>query len=318
MDEPAPAGDLLASTDDSTTGDVRTGLAAVAVAVSAWGATGVLIKVIDMNAIAIAAWRFSIYGLLLTIALYARGNRLSKRLLVTALPGGALLAADVMLFFVAVRTTNIVNATTIGAMQPIVIAAIATRFMGEHIRRREYVAAAIAIAGVIVVITQSSGTPEWSGAGDLAAVGALCAWSGYFIVAKRTAGKLTPHEFTTGTAWWVGAFAFAVGLVSGQDMSPPPSSEIVPLAALIIVGGVIGHSLMNWGIPRLPVWLSSTMTLMIPVISSLAAWIFLGEALTVWQLLAMAVVIGALWLVVVDQTRTPLSAPQDIVDVEPA
>lgn len=302
--------------DDSSPTDRRAGLFAVAAAVSAWGSTGVIIKVIDMNAIAIAAWRFSIYAVLMTAVLFARGNRLTRHLLLTSLPGGALLAADVMLFFVAVRTTNVVNATTIGAMQPIVIAAYATRFMGEKIGRRDIAAAAVAIVGVIVVISQSSGTPEWSGAGDLAAVGALFAWSGYFIVAKRTAGKLTPHEFTTGTAWWVGIFAFVVGLVAGQDMSAPAPSDALPLGALILVGGVIGHSLMNWGIPRLPVWLASTMTLMIPIVASLAAWIFLGEALTAPQLVAMAVVIGALWVVVVTQTKTPVSPPQDIVDVE--
>ena len=300
----------------SEAADAKLGLFAVAAAVSAWGSTGVIIKVIDMNAIAIAAWRFSIYAVLMTIVLLANGGRLTKHLLLTSLPGGALLAADVMLFFVAVRTTNVVNATTIGAMQPIVIAAYATRFMGEKIGRREYLAAAVAIAGVVVVITQSSGTPEWSGAGDLAAVGALFAWSGYFIVAKRTAGKITPHQFTTGTAWWVGLFSFAVGLIAGQDMAPPSGDDWLPLVALILVGGVIGHSLMNWGIPRLPVWLASTMTLLIPVVSSIAAWIFLDEALTVPQLVAMAVVIGALWVVVVTQTKTPVSPPQDIVELE--
>lgn len=302
--------------DQSSSGDVRAGLIAVAAAVTAWGSTGVIIKVIDMNAIAIAAWRFSIYAVLMTIVLLVRGNRLTKHLLWTSLPGGALLAADVMLFFVAVRTTNIVNATTIGAMQPIVIAVYATRFMGETIGRRDLLAAAVAIVGVVVVITQSSGTPEWSGAGDLAALGALFAWSGYFIVAKRTAGKLTPHEFTTGTAWWVGLFAFVVGLVAGQDMAPPSGDDWLPVVALILVGGVVGHSLMNWGIPRLPVWLASTMTLLIPVVSSLAAWIFLDEALTAPQLVAMAVVIGALWVVVVTQTKTPVSPPQDIVELE--
>lgn len=296
--------------------EFRAGLIAVGFAITAWGATGVIIKVIDMDAIAIAAWRFSAYAILLTIWLYARGDRLSRRLMRQSLPGGVLLAADVMLFFVAVRTTKVVNATTIGAMQPIVIATIATRFMGERIRGREYAAAALAIAGVVVVITQSSGTPEWSGAGDLAAVGALFAWSGYFVIAKRTAGKLTPHEFTTGTAWWVGLFAFVVGFVAGQDMSPPPSSEILPLAALVVVGGLVGHSLMNWSIPRLPIWLSSTMTLLIPVLSSIAAWVFLDEVLTAWQLLAMAVVVGALAIVVVGQTRLPVLPPQAPIEIE--
>ena len=296
----------------------RAGLFAVATAVAAWGATGVLIKAIDMDSIAIAAWRFLLYAAVLTVWLQAGGGRLTRRVLTRSFAGGALLAADVMLFFTAVQLTNVVNATTIGALQPIVIAIFATRVLGERIHRREYLAAVAAIAGVVVVITRSSGTPEWSGAGDLAAVGALCAWSGYFIVAKRTAGTLTPLEFTVGAAWWVAAFAFPCGLLVGQDLSPPPSSEWVPLIALLAVGGLLGHSLMNWGIPRIPLWLSSTLTLLIPVFASIAAWVFLGEALDGWQLSAMGVVVGSLGVVVVAQTRPiPVLPPQAPIEPTP-
>ena len=275
-----------------------------------------MIKAIDMDAIAIVGWRFGIYAIVLTAWMYARGGRLSVALLRTSMPGGVLLAADVILFFVAVRTTKVVNATTIGALQPIIIAAYATRYMGEKIRPREYLAALFALACVIVVITQSAGTPEWSGAGDLAAFGALLAWSMYFVVAKRTAGKLTPHEFTTGAAWWVAVIGFVFGIAIRQDMSPPPGSEWAPLILLIIVGGLIGHSMMNWGIPKLPLWLSSTLTLLVPVFASIAAWIYLGESLTAWQLIAMALVIASLAVVVVSQTRpVPVLPPQAQIDV---
>lgn len=296
----------------------RAGLAAVAAAVAAWGVTGVIIKSIEMDAIAIAAWRFLLYAVLLTVWLHARGGRISRRVLRASLPGGVFLAADVMLFFTAVQLTNIVNATTIGAMQPIVIAVYATRVMGERIHPREYAAAAAAIVGVVVVITQSSGTPEWSGVGDLAAVGALLTWSAYFIVAKRAAGTVTPLEFTVGTGWWVALFSFPTGMLVGQDMSPPPASEVVPLLLLLVVGGLLGHSLMNWGIPRLPLWLSSTLTLLIPVFASIAAWVFLGEALTGWQLAAMGVVVGALAVVVSAQSRPiPVLPPQAPVEPVP-
>lgn len=296
----------------------RAGLAAVAAAVAAWGVTGVLIKSIEMDAIAIAAWRFLLYAALLTGWMYLRGGRASIRLFRASLAGGTFLAGDVMLFFTAVQLTNIVNATTIGAMQPIVIAVYATRVLGERIHSRELVSAAVAIVGVVVVITQSSGTPEWSGVGDLAAVGALLTWSAYFIVAKRTAGTLTPLEFTVGTGWWVAVFSFPTGLIAGQDMSPPPAGEIVQLLTLLVVGGLLGHSLMNWGIPRLPLWLSSTLTLLIPVFASVAAWVFLGEALSAWQLLAMAVVVGALAVVVLAQSRpAPVLPPQAPVEPVP-
>ena len=59
-----------------------------------------------------------------------------------------------------------------------------------------------------------------------------------------------------------------------------------------LLGGVFGHMLMNWALPRVPLWLSSTITLLMPVVSSLAAWMWLDEPLTAWQLAAMGVVRG--------------------------
>lgn len=293
------------------------GVAAVAVAVVSWGLAGVIIKAIDMGSVAIAAWRFGVYAAILTAWLHLRGGRLTPTILLRSMPGGVLLALDVMLFFTAVRLTSVVNATTIGALQPIVLAGIAVRWFGERITWREVAAAGAAIVGVVVVITQSSGTPQWSGVGDLAAVGALLAWSGYFVAAKRAAGTITPLEFTVGTGWWVAVASFPVGLIAGQDMSPPPASELLPLLTLVAVSGLVGHSAMNWGIPRVPLWLSSTLTLLIPVVGSLAAWLFLDEALTGPQLVAMSVVIAALAVVVAAQSRPrPVLPPQ--APLEPA
>jgi drug/metabolite transporter (DMT)-like permease len=291
----------------------RLGLIAVLVSITAWGMTSVIIKLIDMNAVAIAFWRFLIYAVMLTGWMTARGARLNGRMLWTAAPGGLLLSGDVLLFFTAVKLTNVVNATTIGALQPLVIAVFATQLFHETISRREIAAAIVAIAGVVVVVTQSAGTPEWSGAGDLAAVGALFCWSGYFVVAKRLSDRLSPLEFTTGTAWWVAAIALPVGFVFQQDMSLPSRSDWPWLILLILVGGVLGHYFMNWGIPRLPLWLSSTLTLMIPVLASLAAWVFLDEPLTAIQLVAMAVVVGALAVIVTAQSAPTAVHPADVV-----
>jgi drug/metabolite transporter (DMT)-like permease len=297
--------------------DYRLGLVAVLVSVSAWGLTSVIIKSIDMDAIAIAFWRFLIYAAILTVWMYVRGGRLSWRVLRITLPAGLLLAGDVLLFFTAVKVTNVVNATTIGALQPLVIAGFASHLFGEHIRRREILSAIAAIAGVIVIITQSSGTPEWSGAGDLAAVGALFCWSGYFVYTKRATTQLSALSFTTGTAWWTTAVALPVGFAFGQDMSPPPGPEWAPLILLLLIGGVLGHLVMNWGISRVPLWLSSTLTLLIPVLASIAAWVWLDEPLNAVQLLAMGVVVGALTVIVTAQSSpTPLQptdCPADAV-----
>jgi drug/metabolite transporter (DMT)-like permease len=80
---------------------------------------------------------------------------------------------------------------------------------------------------------------------------------------------------------------------------------------LLLVGGVLGHTMMNWGIARVPLWLSSTLTLLIPVLASLAAWIWLDEPLTAPQLIAMGVVVGALAVIVSAQTVPAAVQPSD-------
>jgi drug/metabolite transporter (DMT)-like permease len=66
--------------------------------------------------------------------------------------------------------------------------------------------------------------------------------------------------------------------------------------------------MMNWSLVRIPLWVGSTFTVLIPVFSALLAWIVLGETVTVAQAIAMAVVIGALAVVVRNQSA-PTAAP---------
>jgi drug/metabolite transporter (DMT)-like permease len=267
--------------------EVRLGLAAMGVAITAWGITGVLIKAIDIDAIALAFWRFLVYALIFTVYVRSRGVRFDLSVMRATLPGGICLAGDVMLFFTAVKHTNVVNATTIGT-----------------IHWREVVAALVAIAGVVVIVVESAGTPEWSPGGDLAAVGALFCWSAYWVFAKRAQAVITPMQYTAGTGWWTAIFALPVGLAAGHDMSVPAADQWLALTGLILAGGVLGHAMMNWSIVRVPLWLGSTLTLLIPVLSSIAAWIFLDEPLTAVQVIGMAVVVAALAAIVLSQ-QTP-------------
>jgi drug/metabolite transporter (DMT)-like permease len=291
--------------------DVNLGLIGVIVAVLAWGASGAIIKAINMDGLAIGFWRFLIYFVVLAAWMASRGNALGIRAIRASAAGGVSLGLDVVYFFSAVKLTNVVNATTIGALQPVIVAIVAAKFFGERIRGRDVVAALIAIAAVIVIVIESSGTPEWSPLGDVLAVGAVFAWSGYFIFSKRSKGVISPQEYTAGTALWTALICLVAGLVFRQDMSAPDSGDWMPLLALTFGAGILGHSIMNWSLVRVPLWLGSVLTLLIPVVGAVVAWVFLGEALTAVQIVAIIVVIGALASIVTTQDQPePVRAPQ--------
>ena len=285
------------STDENTT----LGMAGAAIAVTVWGSAGVIAKHIDLEGLVLGAYRFTIYALIMMVVLAGRRTRLSIRALRHSFWGGVSLATDVALFFTAVKLTSIVNATVIGALQPLVVGMVAARFFGERIRPADILAASVALGGVLLVVFESFGSEVSSLKGDLAATGALFAWSGYFIFSRRSQGRVTPAEYTTATALYAGGLNAALAVAVGQDMSWPDNETLLWILVLAVGAGALGHSLMNWSLVRIPLWVGSTFTLLVPVVASLLAWLVLDESLTALQIVGMTVVVGALGLIVRNQ-----------------
>ncbi len=273
-------------------------LLGAAAAVIGWGSAGVIIRNIDMGGLAIAVYRFWVYSILLFAFMWWRGTRISFRIMRLSALGGIALGADVALFFSAVKETTIVNATVIGALQPLIVGVVAWKFFGERIRSRDIGLGAVAIAAVVVVVAAGTGQPEWHIRGDLLAAGALFAWSGYFIFSKGSLGRMTSAEFTLGTAFWTAIINTPLALLFGQDLSLPNARDWMWLALLALGAGVIGHVLMNWSLVRIPLWLGSTFTLLIPVTSAALAWLFLDQALRSIQIVAMVIVLVALGVMI--------------------
>ena len=64
---------------------------------------------------------------------------------------------------------------------------------------------------------------------------------------------------------------------------------------------------MNWALGQIPAWLGSTLTLGIPVTATIMAWVFLGEEVAAIQFLGMAVVLLALGVIVLGQSKSTQS-----------
>jgi drug/metabolite transporter (DMT)-like permease len=250
------------------------GLIAAGAAVVVWGSSSVLVKNIEgLSGLVIGFHRMWIGAVLTVGAFLASGRRLSWRLLRVSCAGGVAFALDIVLFFSALKETSVANATIIGAMQPVLVLAVASRLFGERPHLRDAFWAAVAVAGAVIVVAGGPASGEASVRGDLLAVAALVAWTWYFIASKRARTQLGSFEYLAG------------------------------LSIVAVVNGALGHFLMNWAHAHVPIVVTSLLTLGIPVFATATAAIFIDEPVTLLQVFGMGVVIGALAVVVLHTSR---------------
>lgn len=279
------------------------GIAGATMAVSAWGTSGIIIRLIDMGALALIAYRFLLYSVVMAAVLALRRTPVTLRGMRHSLWGGLSLGTVAALFVTAVKFTTIATVTIISCLQIVVVPVTSALLFGERMRRADIGYAALALAGVAVMVLGFSGSESWSLGGDLAAVGGLFAWSFYFFATRRAQAKVPTEEYTVCVAIYVGVLSLPPAALVGHDLSWPGGEDWLWLATLAFGLGVLGHNSMNWSLQHVPLWLVSVLSLLTPIVASALAWLVYDEALSTLQMLAMALVVVALAMIVRGQSR---------------
>lgn len=285
---------------------VRTaaGIAATAAAVTIWGAASVLVKSVDgIDGVGISFYRILFGTVLLGTVYLATGGRFTTRMLLLCAPGGIAFGLDILLFFSALRETSTANATVIGALQPILLLPIGVRMFGELVDRRVVVFSFVAVAGTAVVVFGGSGLPQWSPYGDLLATGALFTWTAYFVASKSARKELGALQYFTGLTVVALVVVAPYAVLSGADLSPADGSDWAAIVAVTVFSGALGHVLLNWSHGHVPLQVMSLLTLLVPVVATAGAVIFLDEPVDALQWGGMVIVLAALAFVARETSR---------------
>jgi len=286
--------------------DSKSGLAlgAAIATMFLWTFGNILVKWVHMPGVQIAFWRVVMAAAVYTVALRASGKRLNLRQLRIAAPAGIAISLEIAVFFVAIKSTTVANATVIGALQPLVLLVVAARRFGERVTAAIVAMALVALAGVALVVFGSSFETSWSPRGDILSFVAMLFFAAYFALAKQARVELPILEFQTGV-WVVGMFTLLpVSIIDARGVYIPSEWNWAWLAALVLVPGT-GHLLINWAHSRVRLVISSMLVLSIPVLSAAAAAVVLDEPIGVVQAIGMVIVLGALALVIKREAVTP-------------
>ena len=250
-----------------------------------------------MPPLQIAFWRVLLGAVVYTFVVYGAGRRVTAAQLRTSAPAAIAISVEIAIFFAALKATTLANATVIAALQPLLLFAVARRRFGESVTRYLIVISAVALTGVGLVMWGSSSAAIWSPRGDILSFIAVVFFAAYFATAKAARETVPALEFQA-AVWIVGSVVLLpVALVDAGGLDFPDVGEWAWLALLLTVPGT-GHLLMNWAHARVRLTATSMLTLAIPVITSIGGVIFLDESIGGTQMVGMAIVVGALVLVV--------------------
>jgi drug/metabolite transporter (DMT)-like permease len=231
------------------------------------------------------------------------GGRITPRLLRLSFWGGAAFALDILLFFSALQHTSVANATVIGALQPLLLLLLAGPMFGERPRWVDAVWGVVGVVGAGVVVLGGDGGGAAGGRGDLLAVGALLAWTGYFVASKTARSELTSLEYLTGLSIVAAVLVVPAPAVLGVSLGEPSAHDWFLIVTIAVVNGALGHFLMNWAHAHVRLVVTSLLTLAVPVVATTIAVPVLEEPVAALQVVGMAVVVVSLGIVAVAGAR---------------
>jgi drug/metabolite transporter (DMT)-like permease len=266
----------------------------------------VVVKITHLGALAFAFYRLWIGAALMVSVLYVSGRRLSWGILRRAAPSGVLFGANLCFFFSALKLTSVADVLIVASLQPALTLMVAGPLFGERVTRHEVAWTTVSLVGVLLVVLGSSGTPVWSLQGDLWAIGALLAWTTYWLLSKHVRQEVPALEYMTAVTVTAAIVVTPVALLSGQSLAFRWQDFL--WLALFVAVAQGGHSLLAWSHVQMDVSISSLLILGEPVISAVAALIFLGEPLPALSIAGGLVAILAVAVVIRRATRAPREA----------
>ncbi len=293
----------------------RLGYAMVATAAALFAVNGSVSKVVldsGLSSVDLAQIRASCaaLGLLAFLLAFARPNlRVSRRELLFLLAFGVVGVALVQwLYFVAIHNLPVGIALLIEFTAPLFVALFARFVYRELIRRRIWVAVALCITGLALVVEVWAGV-AFSTVGVTAALGGAFGLTAYLLMAEherrdRDAVSLSFYGFLFAALFWAVVQPFwkfpwdvlddTVSLQGNLSEYTAPVWLLVGF--IVVVGTMITFSLLTGALRHVSATRASIVATLEPVLATVVAWLWLGETFGTAQLVGGAVVLAGILL----------------------
>ncbi|TMV03392.1 EamA family transporter [Ruegeria sediminis] len=198
----------------------------------------------------------------------------------------------VLLFVAAYRLPGGV-AATLGAVQTLIVIALARGILGTPVRAGAVLAALTGIAGIAMLLLQPGAALD--PIGIAAGLGGAASMAAGTVLSRKWQPPVPALSFTAWQLTAGGLLLLPAALILEPPLPPLTAANLGGLAWLGLVGAAVTYWLWFRGVARLEPGTVSMLGMMSPVTAVVLGWAWLGQALTEVQLVGAVIVLGAVW-----------------------
>ena len=270
----------------------RRSLLMTAAAALCWSIGGLGIRIVNVPPWGIVFWRSMFMGLTILSFLITRDRKRTfqtfKKIGVLGLAAGAFLAIAFTFYVLAVSYTSVANALVLQGTSSLFAALFGWLILHERVKAETWIAIIVAMAGVIIMVSDSFETGKFLG--DILGLGIAIALAGNIVVVRAT------HEVDMIPAACLGGFFSASIAIPMMNTFKITTHDLGILAVLGSIQLGLGFCLFVTGSRNLPPAQTGLLTLLDTVLGTLWVGLFVGEQPTIKELIGGAIIIITLTL----------------------
>lgn len=216
---------------------------------------------------------------------------------------GFFFSLDLAAWHLSIDMTTIVNAAIFNNLTPIFVPLFLWALFSERPTSIYLASALLAIVGSAILTGSTLTLDSDNFQGDMLAIFAAVAYSGYIVVLKNLRGK-----FNTPTVMFWSSFSSLIFLaiftyIMGEDYTLSTPNDWIGAVGLAILVHILGQGLLAYSIGQLSAGFVSVTMLLGPVVSAIMGWVVFGEALFWLQTLGGIVVLSSIATARIDDRK---------------
>ncbi|MEA2180119.1 MAG: hypothetical protein QOG77_3416 [Solirubrobacteraceae bacterium] len=289
------------------------GVLAVLGLVIAFSLSSTLVKRAESPGVLVAFWRMLTVSVVWSALLWTTGRHITMANVRQAFVPGVFFGLNLAVFFAGATHNSVANAALIGSLAPFLIVPIGAWLFREYIHPRALVFAVVAFGGVTLVLLNAPPNGDASLEGNVFGVLAMFLLVAYVVSTKHFRGDMDVTTFMATICPIAALTVLPIALAHG-DVFGMSGTGWTYMLILTFTSGVAAQGLLVFAQRTIQIGTIGIAQEAQPGLAVVCSFLLLGEVVTGWQIVGIAVVVGGLLAFVVANQRGGPARSGDLPD----